>query len=67
MQSQQFLTEDERSEISQLINAFENHGCGLGLDLRAQKALQRLLDALRLAERSADNYRAMTQDPPRSA
>ncbi len=45
------LTASERREIEDLIRAFDNHGCGLGLDLKAQVALRRLLEALDEAER----------------
>jgi hypothetical protein len=35
------LTDDERSEITDLLELFENHGCGTGLDVRAQAVIRR--------------------------
>ena len=40
------LTIEERQRIDDLIRAFDDHGCGLGLDLQAQKLLRRLLEAV---------------------
>ncbi len=45
------LTEDERSEISDLLAKFDNHGCGLGLDVRAQVVIRRLLEVVDASER----------------
>ena len=45
------ITKDERESIEALIRSFDNHGCGFGLDLQAQSALRRLLDALDEANR----------------
>ena len=36
------LTVDERAQIEALIQAFDNHGCGLGLDIQTQAAMRRL-------------------------
>ncbi|HAL46703.1 MAG: hypothetical protein FI707_12230 [SAR202 cluster bacterium] len=47
----QLLSVEERQDIESLIASFDNHGCGMGLDLIAQKALRRLLDALDDAEK----------------
>jgi hypothetical protein len=35
-----------RDSVESLIKAFYNHGCGLGLDLQAQKLMRQLLDAV---------------------
>ena len=35
-----------RESVESLITAFDNHGCGLGLDLQAQKLMRQLLDAV---------------------
>ncbi len=43
------LTDEERGDIEDLISSFDNHGCGMGLDIKAQIVL-RLLDALDQAE-----------------
>ncbi|HJO82946.1 MAG: hypothetical protein QGG34_12330 [SAR202 cluster bacterium] len=51
MASQELLSVAERRDIEALITSFNNHGCGTGLDVIAQKALRRLLDALDDAER----------------
>ena len=40
-----FLTAEEREQIEELIQAFDDHGCGIGLDVQAQVALRRLLEA----------------------
>ena len=50
------LTEQERGDIEALIKSFDNHGCGMGLDLKAQVALRRLLDALDHAEETIASY-----------
>ncbi len=52
------LTQEERSEIEELIKNFDNHGCGFGYDLQAQEALRRLLDALEDAEQVIEKYEA---------
>jgi hypothetical protein len=46
------LTARERSKIEALIRSFDDHGCGIGLDLQAQVALRRLLDVLDEAEKT---------------
>lgn len=56
----QRLTEAERTQIEVLIQAFNNHGCSLGLDLQAQAALRRLLDALEEAEQIVEEYHRRT-------
>ncbi len=53
MPANKYLTEDERAQIEALILSFDNHGCGLGLDIQAQAALRRLLGALDEAEQTA--------------
>jgi hypothetical protein len=53
------LTMDERNQIEALIRKFDGHGCGLGLDLEAQAALRRLLDALDEAEKVVEQYQPM--------
>ena len=50
------LTQEERSEIEELIKNFDNHGCGFGYDLQAQEALRRLLDILDEAEQVIEKY-----------
>ena len=50
MSQAKHLTDEERTQTEALIRAFDNHGCGLGLDLQAQVALRRLLAALDEAE-----------------
>lgn len=40
------LTSKERRKIEELIKAFDNHGCGLGLDVKARAAMRQLLDVL---------------------
>jgi hypothetical protein len=35
-----------RESVESLITAFDDHGCGLGLDLQAQKLMRQLLDAV---------------------
>ena len=45
------ITKEEREDIETLIKAFDYHGCGFGLDIQAQSALRRLLDALDEANR----------------
>ena len=52
------LTQEERSEIEELIKNFDNHGCGFGYDIQAQEALRRLLDALDEAEQVIEKYEA---------
>lgn len=52
------LTQEERSEIEELIKNFDNHGCGFGYDIQAQDALRRLLDALDEAEQVIEMYEA---------
>ena len=59
MAKAQNLTVEERTQIEGLIRAFDNHGCGIGLDVQAQAALRRLLSALDDAEQTAEKYRAM--------
>ena len=44
------MTADFAEKIEDLIRAFDGHGCGFGLDLQAQVALWRLLEALEEAE-----------------
>jgi hypothetical protein len=53
------LTVDERAQIEALIQAFDNHGCGLGLDIQAQVALRRLLGALDEAEQAVEQFREL--------
>ena len=45
------LTGNERREIEDLIKAFDDHGCGTGLDVRAQAILRRMLEVVDEAER----------------
>ena len=52
------LTTDERSQIEALIRKFDGHGWGFGLDLEAQAALRRLLDALDETEKVVEKCRA---------
>ena len=59
MHSNKHLTENERSQIETLILAFDNHGCGMGLDIQAQAALRRLLTAIDEAEQTAEQYRTL--------
>ena len=59
------LTADERSQIEALIQAFDNHGCGLGLDIQAQVALRRLLRAVDEAEQTAEQYQKLTLEQGR--
>ena len=59
MAEAQNLTVEERTQIEGLIQAFDNHGCGMGLDVQAQAALRRLLNALDDAEQTAEKYHAM--------
>ena len=54
-----FLTSEERIQIEGLIQSFDNHGCGFGLDIKAQIALRRLLSALDEAEQAVLKYQAM--------
>ncbi len=54
------LTQKERTEIEELISSFDDHGCGLGLDIKAQAALRRLLSALDDAEHAVNRYRVMS-------
>ena len=51
------LTNEERGDIEALIRSFDNHGCGTGLDIKAQVALRLLLDALDNAEDVIASYR----------
>ncbi len=46
------LTADERSEIDDLLAKFVNHGCGMGLDVRAQAVIRRLLEVVDASERN---------------
>ena len=59
MSQNKHLTEDERAKIETLILAFDNHGCGMGLDIQAQAALRRLLTAIDEAEQTAEQYRTL--------
>ena len=34
------------ASVQDLITAFDNHGCGLGLDMQAQKLMRQLLDTV---------------------
>ena len=52
------LTQEERTEIEELIKNFDKHGCGFGYDIQAQDALRRLLDALDEAEQVIEMYEA---------
>jgi hypothetical protein len=54
MQRVKRLTSEELQQIEELIRAFDGHGCGFGLDLQAQVALRRLLEALKEAERALE-------------
>ena len=51
-----FITTEEREDIEALISSFDNHGCGIGLDLKAQVALRRLLNALDQAEQTVQQF-----------
>jgi hypothetical protein len=62
MSPNKHLTEDERSKIETLILAFDNHGCGMGLDIQAQAALGRLLATKDDTEQAAEQYRALPQE-----
>ena len=50
------LTHEERTDIEDLISSFDNHGCGMGLDIKAQIALRRLLDVLDQAEETIASH-----------
>ncbi len=50
MTDTRLISPEERQQIESLIASFDNHGCGMGLDVLAQRALRRLLDALDDAE-----------------
>ena len=54
----QRLTIEEKTQIEELIRSFNNHGCSIGLDIKAQAALRRLLDALKEAEMTIDGFEA---------
>jgi hypothetical protein len=56
------LTDKERSDIEALIQEFDNHGCGFGLDVKAWVALRRLLGVLEQAERTIERCRALAPD-----
>lgn len=45
------LTVSEREEVQDLIKAFEGHGCGTGLDVRAQGMLRHMLEVVDEVER----------------
>ena len=59
MSSVHRLTAPEREEIESLIKSFDDHGCGMGLDIKAQAALRRLLDALDQSEETVRECEAM--------
>ena len=50
MQRVKRLTPEELEQIEESIRTFDGHGCGFGLDLQAQVALRRILEALEAAE-----------------
>ena len=50
------LTHEERTDIEPIISSFDNHGCGMGLDIKAQIALRRLLDVLDQAEETIASH-----------
>ena len=50
------LTHEERTDIEDLITSFDNHGSGMGLDIKAQIALRRLHDVLDQAEETIDSH-----------
>ncbi len=50
------LSGEEKVQIEELIRSFDNHGCATGLDIKAQSALRRLLDALQEAEQTIRRY-----------
>ena len=45
------LTDEECSEITDLLERFDNHGCGMGLDVRALAVIRRLLELMDNSER----------------
>ena len=45
--------------MERLIQSFDNHGCGLGLDIIAQAAMRQLLDALDEANRKIEEYQKL--------
>ena len=61
------LTVDERVQIEALIQAFDNHGCGMGLDIQAQAAMRRLLGALDEAERAVEQFQALVIEQRRDS
>ncbi len=63
MQHANQLTDGERTDIEDLISSFNNHGCDMGLDVKAQIALRRLLDALDQAEEIIASH-SMSQERP---
>ncbi len=50
------LSPEETAQIEELIRSFDNHGCATGLDMKAQAALRRLLDALQEAEQTIQQH-----------
>ena len=46
---------EERTQIEKLIRDFDGHGCGMGLDLLAQRALRRLLAIIDEAEKMIES------------
>ena len=50
------MSPEENEQIENLIRSFDNHGCATGLDIKAQAALRRLLDALQEAEQTIQKY-----------
>ena len=52
------LTGEERNDIEDLISSFDNHGCGMGLDIKGQIAWRRLLDALDQVEKTITSHNA---------
>ena len=59
MSKAHLLASDERRTMEELIKSFDNHGCGFGLDIKAQAALRRLLDALDEANRKIEEYQKL--------
>ncbi|MDA1096491.1 MAG: hypothetical protein O3B84_04460 [Chloroflexi bacterium] len=62
MAQRPFLATDERAQFESLIEAFTDHGCGLGLDIRAQAAMRRLLGSLDEAERALESSRGVIDE-----
>lgn len=56
MSTSAIFTQEERDGVDALIASFDNHGCGMGLDIRAQAALHRLLETLDAANEKIDRY-----------